>query len=97
MQLKHSWLVHIISQFHGSNNPLAEVNSKRRVCTWYGGLARDRAGVEVRDVHNSHYGIFVQLKHQKVHQLGWVNFSSLATYGKVDQYGFIQTPPYLKG
>ena len=55
-----------------------------------GGLARDRAGVEVRDVHNSHYGRICPIETPEGPSIGLI--SSLATYGRVDQYGFIQTP-----
>jgi DNA-directed RNA polymerase subunit beta len=72
-------------------NPLAELTQKRRVSALgTGGLARDRAGVEVRDVHNSHYGRICPIETPEGPSIGLI--SSLATYGKVDQYGFIQTP-----
>ncbi len=83
-----------LSQFMDQINPLAELTQKRRVSALgTGGLARDRAGVEVRDVHNSHYGRICPIETPEGPSIGLI--SSLATYGKVDQYGFIQTP-YLK-
>jgi len=83
-----------LSQFMDQINPLAELTQKRRVSAlgtcW---LARDRAGVEVRDVHNSHYGRICPIETPEGPSIGLI--SSLASYGRVDQYGFIQTP-YLK-
>ena len=83
-----------LSQFMDQINPLAELTQKRRVSALgTGGLARDRAGVEVRDVHNSHYGRICPIETPEGPSIGLI--SSLATYGRVDQYGFIQTP-YLR-
>ncbi|MCK9235500.1 MAG: DNA-directed RNA polymerase subunit beta [Acholeplasmataceae bacterium] len=83
-----------LSQFMDQINPLAELTQKRRVSALgTGGLARDRAGVEVRDVHNSHYGRICPIETPEGPSIGLI--SSLSSYGKVDQYGFIQTP-YLK-
>ncbi|TVP86692.1 MAG: DNA-directed RNA polymerase subunit beta [Acholeplasmataceae bacterium] len=80
-----------LSQFMDQINPLAELTQKRRVSALgTGGLARDRAGVEVRDVHNSHYGRVCPIETPEGPSIGLI--SSLSTYGKVDQYGFIQTP-----
>ncbi|PKK99025.1 MAG: DNA-directed RNA polymerase subunit beta [Tenericutes bacterium HGW-Tenericutes-2] len=80
-----------LSQFMDQINPLAELTQKRRVSALgTGGLARDRAGVEVRDVHNSHYGRICPIETPEGPSIGLI--SSLATYGKVDKYGFIQTP-----
>jgi len=80
-----------LSQFMDQINPLAELTQKRRVSALgTGGLARDRAGVEVRDVHNSHYGRICPIETPEGPSIGLI--SSLATYGRVDQYGFIQTP-----
>ncbi len=80
-----------LSQFMDQINPLAELTQKRRVSALgTGGLARDRAGVEVRDVHNSHYGRICPIETPEGPSIGLI--SSLATYGKVDQYGFIMTP-----
>ncbi len=83
-----------LSQFMDQINPLAELTQKRRVSALgTGGLARDRAGVEVRDVHESHYGRICPIETPEGPSIGLI--SSLASYAKVDQYGFIQTP-YLK-
>ncbi|VEU80198.1 DNA-directed RNA polymerase subunit beta [Haploplasma axanthum] len=83
-----------LSQFMDQVNPLSELTQKRRVSALgTGGLARDRAGVEVRDVHNTHYGRICPIETPEGPSIGLI--SSLATYGKVDEYGFIQTP-YLK-
>ncbi|HHT99360.1 MAG TPA: DNA-directed RNA polymerase subunit beta [Acholeplasma sp.] len=80
-----------LSQFMDQINPLAELTQKRRVSALgTGGLARDRAGVEVRDVHNSHYGRICPIETPEGPSIGLI--SSLATYGRVDEYGFIQTP-----
>ena len=72
--------------------PLAELTQKACIA-WYRGLARDRAGVEVRDVHNSHYGRICPIETPEGPSIGLI--SSLATYGKVDEYGFIQTPYFV--
>src|SRR5690554_2311307 len=83
-----------LSQFMDQINPLAELTQKRRVSALgTGGIARDRAGVEVRDVHNSHYGRICPIETPEGPSIGLI--SSLASYSKVDEYGFIQTP-YLK-
>src|SRR5690554_4599601 len=80
-----------LSQFMEQINPLAELTQKRRVSALgTGGLARDRAGVEVRDVHNTHYGRICPIETPEGPSIGLI--SSLATYGRVDEYGFIQTP-----
>src|SRR5690554_4160571 len=80
-----------LSQFMDQINPLAELTQKRRVSALgTGGLARDRAGVEVRDVHNTHYGRICPIETPEGPSIGLI--SSLATYGRVDEYGFIQTP-----
>lgn len=83
-----------LSQFMDQINPLAELTQKRRISALgTGGLARDRAGVEVRDVHESHYGRICPIETPEGPSIGLI--SSLASYAKADQYGFIQTP-YLK-
>ncbi|MDY0210452.1 MAG: DNA-directed RNA polymerase subunit beta [Acholeplasma sp.] len=83
-----------LSQFMDQINPLAELTQKRRVSALgTGGLARDRAGVEVRDVHESHYGRICPIETPEGPSIGLI--SSLASYARVDQYGFIQTP-YLR-
>jgi DNA-directed RNA polymerase subunit beta len=80
-----------LSQFMDQINPLAELTQKRRVSALgTGGIARDRAGVEVRDVHNSHYGRLCPIETPEGPSIGLI--SSLATYAKVDNYGFIMTP-----
>ena len=80
-----------LSQFMDQINPLAELTQKRRVSALgTGGLSRDRAGIEVRDVHNSHYGRICPIETPEGQSIGLI--SSLASYSKVDQYGFIQTP-----
>ncbi len=83
-----------LSQFMDQVNPLSELTQKRRISALgTGGLARDRAGVEVRDVHESHYGRICPIETPEGPSIGLI--SSLSSYSKVDQFGFIQTP-YLK-
>ncbi len=83
-----------LSQFMDQINPLAELTQKRRISALgTGGLARDRAGVEVRDVHESHYGRICPIETPEGPSIGLI--SSLSTYAKVDEYGFILTP-YIK-
>jgi len=83
-----------LSQFMDQINPLAELTQKRRISALgTGGLARDRAGVEVRDVHNSHYGRVCPIETPEGQSIGLI--SSLASYAKVDKYGFIQTPYFV--
>jgi len=83
-----------LSQFMDQVNPLSELTQKRRVSALgTGGLARDRAGVEVRDVHTTHYGRICPIETPEGPSIGLI--SSLTTYGKVDKYGFIKTP-YFK-
>ena len=80
-----------LSQFMDQINPLTEITQKRRISALgTGGIARDRAGVEVRDVHDSHYGRMCPIETPEGPSIGLI--TSLATYAKVDQYGFIQTP-----
>ncbi len=80
-----------LSQFMDQVNPLAELTQKRRISALgTGGLARDRAGVEVRDVHESHYGRICPIETPEGPSIGLI--SSLSSYSKTDQYGFIQTP-----
>ncbi len=80
-----------LSQFMDQINPLAEITQKRRISALgTGGIARDRAGVEVRDVHNSHYGRMCPIETPEGPSIGLI--TSLATYGKVNEYGFIQSP-----
>ena len=80
-----------LSQFMDQNNPLAELTHKRRLSALGpGGLSRERAGFEVRDVHQSHYGRIARSRLRKVRNIGPIG--SLTTYGVVDEYGFIETP-----
>lgn len=83
-----------LSQFMDQVNPLSELTNKRRLSALgAGGLSRDRAGFEVRDVHTSHYGRICPIETPEGQNIGLIN--SLATYARVDKYGFIETP-YLK-
>ena len=83
-----------LSQFMDQINPLSELTHKRRLSALgAGGLTRDRAGFEVRDVHVSHYGRICPVETPEGQNIGLIN--SLATYARVDKYGFIETP-YLK-
>ena len=83
-----------LSQFMDQINPLAEITQKRRISALgNGGIARDRASVEVRDVHASHYGRICPIETPEGPSIGLI--SSLSTYARVNKYGFIQTP-YLK-
>ena len=80
-----------LSQFMDQTNPLSELTNKRRLSALGpGGLSRDRAGFEVRDVHNSHYGRMCPIETPEGPNIGLIN--SLATYAKVNSYGFIETP-----
>jgi DNA-directed RNA polymerase subunit beta len=83
-----------LSQFMAQTNPLDELTHKRRISALGpGGLTRDRAGFEVRDVHNSHYGRICPIETPEGQNIGLIN--SLASYVKVNKYGFMETP-YLK-
>ena len=80
-----------LSQFMDQTNPLAELTHKRRLSALGpGGLSRDRAGFEVRDVHHSHYGRICPIETPEGPNIGLIG--SLATYGQINQYGFIETP-----
>lgn len=80
-----------LSQFMDQQNPLAELTNKRRISALGpGGLTRDRAGFEVRDVHSSHYGRICPIETPEGPNIGLI--SNLTTYGKINEYGFIQTP-----
>jgi DNA-directed RNA polymerase subunit beta len=80
-----------LSQFMDQTNPLAELTHKRRLSALGpGGLSRDRAGFDVRDVHNSHYGRICPIETPEGPNIGLIG--SLATFGKVNDYGFIETP-----
>lgn len=80
-----------LSQFMDQINPLAEITQKRRISALgTGGIARDRAGVEVRDVHDSHYGRMCPIETPEGPSIGLI--TSLATYAKINEYGFIESP-----
>ncbi|MDE6357793.1 MAG: DNA-directed RNA polymerase subunit beta [Eubacteriales bacterium] len=80
-----------LSQFMDQNNPLSELTNKRRLSALGpGGLSRDRAGFEVRDVHSSHYGRMCPIETPEGPNIGLIN--SLATFAKINQYGFIEAP-----
>ncbi len=83
-----------LSQFMDQINPLAEITQKRRISALgTGGIARDRAGVEVRDVHNSHYGRMCPIETPEGPSIGLI--TSLATYATVNKYGFIEVPYFV--
>ncbi len=83
-----------LSQFMAQTNPLDELTHKRRISALGpGGLTRDRAGFEVRDVHHSHYGRICPIETPEGQNIGLIN--SLASYVRVNKYGFMETP-YLK-
>ena len=80
-----------LSQFMDQNNPLGELTHKRRLSALGpGGLSRDRAGFEVRDVHYSHYGRMCPIEAPEGPNIGLIN--SLATYARINEYGFIEAP-----
>ena len=80
-----------LSQFMDQNNPLSELTHKRRLSALGpGGLSRDRAGFEVRDVHSSHYGRMCPIETPEGPNIGLIN--SLACYAKINKYGFIEAP-----
>ena len=80
-----------LSQFMDQNNPLSELTHKRRLSALGpGGLSRDRAGFEVRDVHYSHYGRMCPIETPEGPNIGLIN--SLASYAKINEYGFIEAP-----
>ena len=80
-----------LSQFMDQNNPLGEFTHKRRLSALGpGGLSRDRAGFEVRDVHYSHYGRMCPIETPEGPNIGLIN--SLATYARINQYGFVEAP-----
>ena len=80
-----------LSQFMDQTNPLSEVTHKRRLSALGpGGLTRERAGFEVRDVHPTHYGRICPIETPEGPNIGLIN--SLATYARVNQYGFIESP-----
>ena len=80
-----------LSQFMDQNNPLGELTHKRRLSALGpGGLSRDRAGFEVRDVHYSHYGRMCPIETPEGPNIGLIN--SLATYARINEYGFVEAP-----
>ena len=80
-----------LSQFMDQTNPLAELTHKRRLSALGpGGLSRDRAGFEVRDVHHSHYGRMCPIETPEGPNIGLIG--SLCTYARINEYGFIETP-----
>ncbi len=80
-----------LSQFMDQNNPLSELTHKRRLSALGpGGLSRERAGFEVRDVHYTHYGRMCPIETPEGPNIGLIN--SLATYARINQYGFIEAP-----
>ena len=80
-----------LSQFMDQTNPLSEVTHKRRVSALGpGGLTRERAGFEVRDVHPTHYGRICPIETPEGPNIGLIN--SLASFSRVNKYGFIETP-----
>ena len=80
-----------LSQFMDQNNPLGELTHKRRLSALGpGGLSRDRAGFEVRDVHYSHYGRMCPIETPEGPNIGLIN--SLASYARINQYGFVEAP-----
>ncbi len=80
-----------LSQFMDQTNPIAELTNKRRLSALGpGGLSRDRAGTEVRDVNASHYGRICPIESPEGQNIGLI--TSLASYAKIDEYGFIMTP-----
>jgi DNA-directed RNA polymerase subunit beta len=80
-----------LSQFMDQTNPLAELTHKRRLSALGpGGLNRDRAGFEVRDVHPSHYGRICPIETPEGPNIGLIN--SLGSYARINEFGFIETP-----
>src|SRR5208282_4370787 len=80
-----------LSQFMDQNNPLSQVTHKRRVSALGpGGLARERAGFEVRDVHTTHYGRLCPIETPEGPNIGLIN--SLAVFARTNEYGFLESP-----
>ena len=80
-----------LSQFMDQTNPISELTHKRRLsCLGPGGLNRERAGFEVRDVHSSHYGRICPIETPEGQNIGLI--TSLSTFGKINEFGFIETP-----
>ena len=85
-----------LSQFMDQTNPLAELTHKRRLSALgRGGLTRERAGFDVRDVHASHYGRICPIETPEGANIGLL--SSLAAYARIDRLGFIETPYLARG
>ena len=90
-QLKEFFGSSPLSQFMDQTNPAAGITNKRRLSALGpGGLSRERAGIDVRDVHNSHYGRMCPIETPEGPNIGLIG--SLATFGKVNEFGFIETP-----
>ena len=80
-----------LSQFMDQTNPLSEITHKRRISALGpGGLTRERAGFEVRDVHTTHYGRICPIETPEGSNIGLIN--SLSSFARINQYGFIETP-----
>ena len=80
-----------LSQFMDQNNPLAELTHKRRLSALGpGGLSRERASFDVRDIHYTHYGRMCPIETPEGPNIGLINY--LATYAKINEYGFIEAP-----
>ena len=80
-----------LSQFMDQNNPLAELTHKRRLSALGpGGLSRDRAGFEVRDVHYTHYGRMCPIETPEGPNIGLISY--LASFARINEYGFIEAP-----
>ncbi len=91
MAIKEFFSSSQLSQFMDQQNPLAELTNKRRISALGpGGLTRERAGFEVRDVHNTHYGRICPIETPEGPNIGLINY--LTSFAKVNEYGFIQTP-----
>ena len=91
MAIKEFFSSSQLSQFMDQQNPLAELTNKRRISALGpGGLTRERAGFEVRDVHSTHYGRICPIETPEGPNIGLINY--LTSYGKINEYGFIQTP-----
>ncbi|MGB4984847.1 MAG: DNA-directed RNA polymerase subunit beta [Erysipelotrichaceae bacterium] len=91
MAIKEFYTSAQLSQFMDQTNPLSELTNKRRISALGpGGLTRERAGFEVRDVHSSHYGRICPIETPEGPNIGLI--TNLTTYGKISEYGFIQTP-----
>ena len=89
--IKESFGSSQLSQFMDQNNPLSELTHKRRLSALGpGGLSRDRAGFEVRDVHYSHYGRMCPIETPEGPNIGLIN--SLASYARINEYGFVEAP-----